>query len=235
LKSPADVSDLTYALTWGTGGEPKFMPTLSESFDDIIAKAKSLVSPPHRRRNIKPFDRAAPAPVLADAYRKEEITCVNQLLECSSARQRFSPCQRRSPPSKFKFVVMPTDLKVVQAPNIDGQVLSAGKYFGVAFFKDGRVAVKDFVSAGDLKNGLGPVRGYSTYTFEDGSSITASYIGEFKATGAHGDYTVLSGTGLYDKATGTGSWDAVPTKWTDGAVLLTGQFHVKTPEGMAAK
>jgi hypothetical protein len=60
----------------------------------------------------------------------------------------------------FKFVVMPTDLKVVQAPNIDGQVLSAGKYFGVAFFKDGRVAVKDFISAGDLKNGLGPVRGW---------------------------------------------------------------------------
>jgi hypothetical protein len=136
---------------------------------------------------------------------------------------------------EFKFVVMPTDLKVVQAPNIDGQILSAGKYFGVAFFKDGRVAVKDFVSAGDLKNGLGPVRGYSTYTFEDGSSITASYVGEFKATGAHGDYTVLSGTGLYDKATGTGGWDAVPTKWTDGAVLLTGQFHVKTPEGVAAK
>jgi hypothetical protein len=90
----------------------------------------------------------------------------------------------------FKFVVMPTDLKVVQAPNVDGQILSAGKYFGVAFFKDGRVAVKDFISTGDLKNGLGPVRGYSTYTFEDGSSINASYIGEFKETGAHGDYTL---------------------------------------------
>jgi hypothetical protein len=129
----------------------------------------------------------------------------------------------------FKFVVKPVDMKVVQAQNIAGQTLDAGQWFGVAFFKDGRVAVKDFISAGDLKNGLGPIRGYSTYTFEDGSSITASYIGEFKATGAHGDYTILSGTGLYDKATGTGGWDAVPTKWTDGAVLLTGQFHVKTP------
>ena len=28
---------------------------------------------------------------------------------------------------EFKFVIMPTDLKVVQAPNIDGQILSAGK------------------------------------------------------------------------------------------------------------
>ena len=33
-------------VTWGTGGEPKFTPILSENFDDIIAKAKSLVSPP---------------------------------------------------------------------------------------------------------------------------------------------------------------------------------------------
>jgi hypothetical protein len=78
--------------------------------------------------------------------------------------------------------------------------------------------------------GLGPIKGYSTYTFEDGSSITASYTGEFKATGGHGDYTILSGTGLYDKATGTGSFDSVPTKWKDGAVLLNGQFHIKTPD-----
>jgi hypothetical protein len=135
---------------------------------------------------------------------------------------------------EFKFVVKPTDVKMVEAPNIAGQTLSAGKYFGVAFFKDGRVAVKEFIGADDLKNGLGPVKGYSTYTFEDGSSITASYVGEFKATGAHGDYTILSGTGLYDKATGTGSWDALPTKWTNGAFLMNGQFHVKTPSPTTA-
>jgi hypothetical protein len=45
LKSPADISELMYALTWGTGGEPKFTPILTESFDEIIDKAKSLVSP----------------------------------------------------------------------------------------------------------------------------------------------------------------------------------------------
>ena len=45
LKSPADISELMFALTWGTGGEPKFTPILTESFDEIIGKAKSLVSP----------------------------------------------------------------------------------------------------------------------------------------------------------------------------------------------
>ena len=84
---------------------------------------------------------------------------------------------------EFKFVVMPTDLKVVQAPNIDGQILSAGKYFGVAFFTDGRVAVKDFISAGDLKNGLGPVRGYSTYTFEVGPRSSRATSGSSKPPG----------------------------------------------------
>jgi hypothetical protein len=39
------------------------------------------------------------------------------------------------------------------------------------------------ISRADLMKGLGPIKGYSTYTFEDGSSITASYTGEFKATG----------------------------------------------------
>ena len=136
---------------------------------------------------------------------------------------------------EFKLVVKSLDPMVLQAANVEGQSMMASKAFGVAFFKDGRVAVKDFISAGDLKNGLGPVRGYSTYTFEDGSSITASYIGEFKATGAHGDYTILSGTGMYDKATGTGSWDAIPTKWNDGAALLNGQFHVKTPDKAAGQ
>ena len=29
-------------MTWGTGGEPKFTPILTEGFDEIIGRAKSL-------------------------------------------------------------------------------------------------------------------------------------------------------------------------------------------------
>ena len=58
--------------------------------------------------------------------------------------------------------------------------MSTSNAFGVAFFKDGRVAAKDFVVSTDLRKGSGPIRGYSTYTFDDGSSITASFTGEFK-------------------------------------------------------
>jgi hypothetical protein len=67
----------------------------------------------------------------------------------------------------------------------------------------------------------------TTGTF--GSRPSASYTAEAKATGLHGEYTILSGTGTYDKATGTGSFDAVPTKFKGGATLFNGKFDVKTP------
>jgi hypothetical protein len=129
---------------------------------------------------------------------------------------------------EFKFVTMPIDVKVVQAPNIEGRTLSAGTFRGVAFFKDGRVAVKDFIDESNLLKGEGSFKGYSTYTFEDASSITASYAAERGSAGFHGGYTILSGTGAYAGATGTGSFDGLPAKFTN-AFLFNGKFNVKTP------
>ena len=43
LESAADISELMFALTWGTGGQPKFTPIMSEGFDEIIGRAKALV------------------------------------------------------------------------------------------------------------------------------------------------------------------------------------------------
>jgi hypothetical protein len=129
---------------------------------------------------------------------------------------------------EFKLVVKTLDPLVLQAANVEGQTMTASKAFGVAFFKDGRVAVKDFIGSSETRNGSGPMRGFSTYTFEDGSSITASYVGDYKDGKAHGDYTILSGTGAYANATGTGSFDSVPAKFK-GAGLLDGKFVIKTP------
>jgi hypothetical protein len=116
---------------------------------------------------------------------------------------------------EFKFVVKKIDMKTDVDINTSCRGLATGNWFGVAYFKDGRVAVKDFVASPDGEQGC------STYTFEDGSSITASY--------SHGKYTILSGTGLYAKATGTGSFDAIKD-FKDGASLLTGKFNVNTPD-----
>ena len=130
---------------------------------------------------------------------------------------------------EFKLVVMPVEVKNFEIPNIEGQNVSLMKMNGVAYFKDGRVASKNFVFNTDYNKGSGPFFGYSTYQFEDGSTLTARFAGTQRAgQPVHGEYTVLSGTGVYAGAKGTGTFDAVPHKLT-GASLLNGKFSISTP------
>ncbi len=130
---------------------------------------------------------------------------------------------------EFKLVVKPIDVKTLEAPNIEGQSVTLMKAHGTAFFKDGRVASKEFIQSSDYNKGSGPFFGYSTYQFEDGSSITARYAGTNRAgQPIHGEYTVVSGTGAYAGAKGTGVFDGVPSKFT-GAFLLNGKFTISTP------
>ena len=129
---------------------------------------------------------------------------------------------------EFKLVTKPIDYKITEVANVEGQSVASGKLFGVAYFKDGRIAVKDFVNSADLLKGAGSSHGYSTYTFDDGSSITASYVGTIKEGKVKGEYTILSGTGTYANATGTGSFESVPSAFK-GANLYDGKFVVKTP------
>ena len=130
---------------------------------------------------------------------------------------------------EFKLVTIPLDVKMSPAPNIEGRVVLSGKYFGVAILDGGRVAVKDWVGEGDLLNGFGTMRGYSTYTFVDGSTLNLSFAVEIKEKGTHGEYTITSGTGAYANATGGGAFEPIPTKWTNGAWLFDVKLNVKTP------
>ena len=65
---------------------------------------------------------------------------------------------------EFKFVIKLLDPKVLEAANIDGQTMIASKGFGVAYFKDGRVAINDFIITYDLLKGSGPSHGYATFS-----------------------------------------------------------------------
>jgi hypothetical protein len=128
---------------------------------------------------------------------------------------------------EFKLVTKPIDVKVTEVANVEGQTVASGKVFGVAIFKDGRIGVKEFVNTSDLLKGSGPFFGYSTYTFEDGS-ITARYTGSAKDGNSKGEYTILSGTGAYANATGTGTLESASNPFK-GVNLFNIRLIVKTP------
>ena len=128
---------------------------------------------------------------------------------------------------EFKLVTKPIDVKVTEVANVEGQTVVSGKFFGVAVFKDGRTGVKEFVHSADSLKGSGPFYGYSTYTLEDGS-ITARYTGLAKDGRLNGEYTILSGTGTFANATGTGTIESAPNPFK-GVNLFNIKLVVKTP------
>lgn len=130
---------------------------------------------------------------------------------------------------EFKLVTMPIEVKALEVPNVEGQVVVLNRMRGAAFFKDGRVASKEYIFSADFNKGSGPFFGYSTYQFEDGATITSRFAGTSRAGELlHGDYTVISGTGAYSGVKGSGSFDATPSK-LNGANVFNGKFILTTP------
>ena len=104
-------------------------------------------------------------------------------------------------------------------------------FVGTTVAPDGTIGTKDFSDKED-QNGKGT--GHSTYYFPDGS-IVANYstVVTGADTGGHvvGKYHIISGTGVYQGATGTGSFEG---DWGDksplkGAGLYNVELDVKTP------
>ena len=142
----------------------------------------------------------------------------------------FNPAIAGQQTLEFKLVTTRIDGKEVKYDQVEGQSVGVSKAFGVASFKDGRIATKDFVPSWDLNKGSGPFFGYSTYYFEDGSSLTMRYSGNQRAgQPLHGDYVILSGTGAFANATGTGTFDGVVPNKLPGSAQYTGKFVINTP------
>ena len=114
-------------------------------------------------------------------------------------------------------------------PEVAGHTVTAGEYFGVALLDDGRVATKRFVDVSDDTADSGAFKGYSTYIFQNGDTLTLSYTGGWDAKGAGGDYTVVSGTGAFTGATGTGKFTALDTKWDPSSYLYDVSINLTVP------
>jgi hypothetical protein len=129
---------------------------------------------------------------------------------------------------KFRLITKQLSGSFMGVANVEGRSVGAGEYAGVAVFDDGRIAYKDFVLMSDGTNEGGSYSGYSTYTFQDGDSLTLKFTGGWGPKGDAGDYEVLSGTGAFAAATGTGHFEAVDEPW-DGANLYDGSFKITLP------
>ena len=129
---------------------------------------------------------------------------------------------------RFKLVVSFTSNAEMQLASVPDRALAAHEAVGVAYFEDGRVAFKQFVisTAGGAEDGS--YLGLSTYTFENGDLLALKFTGGWTAEGQGGDYEVLSGTGAYEGATGTGRFDSLEDAWAD-ADLLEGSFTLDVP------
>jgi hypothetical protein len=101
----------------------------------------------------------------------------------------------------------------VDAPGVEGRSVGGGQYAGIAVFDDGRLADKQFVLLMDNGGAEGSYSGYATYTFQNGDALTLRFTGGWDPDGQSGDYEVLSGTGAYEGATGTGRFVAVKDPW----------------------
>jgi hypothetical protein len=131
---------------------------------------------------------------------------------------------------EFQLITKYLDARTFEAANVEDQTITQAKGFGVAVFKDGRIGTKDFILSVDKHKGAGTSFGYSTYKFEDGS-ITASFKQSFNPQGSHGDYKILSGTGAYAGASGSGTFDGVPNPYT-GDRLYRVTLQVTAPGEM---
>ncbi len=129
---------------------------------------------------------------------------------------------------EFRLVTKRLSGSYMDVANVAGRTLGAGQYAGVAIFKDGRIAYKNFVSTMDGTDKKGSYNGYSTYTFQNGDALTLKFTGGWSPEGDGGNYEVLSGSGAFKGASGTGRFDAMKEPW-EGANLYKGSFTISVP------
>ena len=127
---------------------------------------------------------------------------------------------------RFKLVITTTNDTKMDLPSIADRSLVGSEAVGVAYFEDGRVAFKRFALATIRGEEDGNWMGLSTYTFENGDALNLQFTGSWSPEGATVDYALLSGTGAFEGATGSGELTGINTSWKD-ALLFDGTFTLE--------
>lgn len=92
---------------------------------------------------------------------------------------------------------------------------------GLCVFADGSIADKQFVISTNVREdgSAGDSVGVSVYTLESGDSLTLSFSGGWDKGPFTGEYAVMSGTGAFQGATGTGTINGVDSPWKSTSVV----------------
>lgn len=130
---------------------------------------------------------------------------------------------------RFQLVTQDVETTSYDSPVEGGNTLEIAKAVGTAVFEDGRIAQKIFTYNADNAAESGTLVGYSKYVFENGDALNLKFSASWSAKGVDGDYELISGTGAYEGATGSGRFDSVSAEWT-GATLFDGSFTLEIPE-----
>ena len=114
---------------------------------------------------------------------------------------------------KFRTIVHATSVQSQDVGDVDGHLISVGRFSGLASFPDGTVGTTYFVFVTDYIKGSGTFSTYNNLTLNDGSVLWYKLIGTTKVEGtisrSQGTVTVLGGTGKYEGAKGDGTLTGV--------------------------
>jgi hypothetical protein len=110
---------------------------------------------------------------------------------------------------KFRTIVHATGVQSQDVGDVDGHLISVGRFSGLASFLDGTVGTTYFVFVTDYIKGSGTFSTHNNLTLNDGSVLWYKLNGTTKVeqtiSRSQGTVTVVGGTGKYERAKGDGT------------------------------
>jgi hypothetical protein len=140
---------------------------------------------------------------------------------------------------EYKVTSYIVNVQMVPVPDVEKHAVGMYERRGVAIFKDGETAAYHTRGTFDFVDANGPFQGYSTLTFEDGSTSTMKYSGTMtkesgKLPSYKGKGEYINGTGKYEGIKGNLTWEGnyvTPyNKETKGDVIVNAKGTYTLPK-----
>ena len=141
--------------------------------------------------------------------RRSILTLMTMALLCLGA----SSYARADETLKLRTIAHATSVQSQDVGDVDGHLISVGRFAGLASFPDGAIGTTYFVFVTDYIKGSGTFSTHNNLTLNEGSVLWYKVNGTTKVEQAisrsEGTVTVLGGTGKYEGAKGDGTLTGV--------------------------